>query len=70
MDAAHLQQRAREHGMLVLMSNFGGHDGTEASAGRSAVWAPDGMLLACAAETGETLVMAERVGGAWTGRLS
>lgn len=66
-DSALLQGYACSHGMLVLMANHGGPSGGWACAGRSAIWATDGSLLACASGVGETLVIARRDDGHWTG---
>lgn len=59
-DSALLQGYAREHGMLVLMANHGGATGGWESAGRSAIWAADGRLLAAAPGVGDALVIARR----------
>jgi predicted amidohydrolase len=69
-DTAWLRQYAVEHRMLVLMANYGAPTGGWASAGRSAVWLPDGSLLAVAPPAGEAVVIARssRSGGSsWEG---
>ncbi|WP_339545793.1 carbon-nitrogen hydrolase family protein [Pseudomonas sp. RA_35y_Pfl2_P32] len=68
-DSALLQGHAREHGMLVLMANHGGATGGWASAGRSAIWATDGRLLAAAPGVGDALVIARRQALAWSGEV-
>ncbi|MNY60306.1 hypothetical protein D3C86_1968400 [compost metagenome] len=55
--------------MLVLMANHGGATGGWESAGRSAVWAPDGSLIAAAAGTGNQMVIARRNSAGWTGEV-
>ena len=68
-DSALLQGYAREHGMLVLMANHGGATGGWESAGRSAIWAADGRLLAAVAGTGDALVIARRQAALWRGEV-
>lgn len=67
-DSAQLQGYAAEHGLEVLMANHGGPSGGWACAGRSAIWAADGHLLAAAPGVGDALVIAHRDSGRWTGR--
>lgn len=68
-DSALLQGYAVEHGLLVLMANHGGPSGGWACAGRSAIWAADGGLLAAAPGLGDALVIARRDGGHWSGHV-
>ncbi|NVZ73208.1 carbon-nitrogen hydrolase family protein [Pseudomonas costantinii] len=68
-DSALLQGYAAEHGLLVLMANHGGPSGGWTCAGRSAIWADDGSLLAAAPGVGEVLVVARRDGGHWAGQV-
>lgn len=68
-DTALLQGYAREHGMTVLMANHGGTTGGWESAGRSAVWGPDGALIVAAPGQGELLVIARREAGGWAGQV-
>lgn len=68
-DSALLQGYAAEHGLLVLMANHGGPSGGWACAGRSAIWAADGSLLAAVPGVGEALVVARREGGVWAGQV-
>lgn len=68
-DSALLQGYAAEHGLLVLMANHGGPSGGYVCAGRSAIWAVDGSLLAAAPGIGDALVIARRDGGPWTGQV-
>lgn len=59
---------AREHGMAVLLANHGGPTGGYVSAGRSAFWAPGGLLVAQAPGPGAWLVDAQRTAdGLWSG---
>nr|BFE89615.1 hypothetical protein GCM10020185_01510 [Pseudomonas brassicacearum subsp. brassicacearum] len=55
--------------MTVLMANHGGATGGWESAGRSAIWGPDGSLLAAAPGTGELLVIARRDVNGWVGQV-
>lgn len=68
-DTALLQGYARKHAMTVLMANHGGATGGWASAGRSAVWGPDGALIATAPGQGEQLVIARRDANCWAGHI-
>ncbi|QHG24229.1 carbon-nitrogen hydrolase family protein [Pseudomonas sp. DTU12.1] len=66
-DSALLQGYAAEHSMVVLMANHGGPSGGWACAGRSAIWGPDGELIAAAPGMGDALVIARREDGSWSG---
>ncbi|MNG32490.1 hypothetical protein D3C84_1185140 [compost metagenome] len=55
--------------MVVLMANHGGATGGWESAGRSAVWAPDGSLIAAAPGTGNLMVVARRDADGWQGQI-
>jgi predicted amidohydrolase len=68
-DAAHLQRRAMDHAMLVLLANYGAPAGGYVSAGRSAAWSTSGELLASAPPDGEALVLAERTHAGWTAKM-
>ncbi|QXI26644.1 carbon-nitrogen hydrolase family protein [Pseudomonas vanderleydeniana] len=68
-DTALLQGYAREHDMLVLMANHGGATGGWVSAGRSAIWAAGGQLIAAAAGVGDVLVIGRRRAGTWHGEV-
>lgn len=68
-DTACLQGYARSHGMVVLMANHGGATGGWKSAGRSAIWAPDGSLISVAPGTGNLMVVARRHAHGWTGQI-
>jgi predicted amidohydrolase len=68
-DTALLQGYARQHAMTVLMANHGGATGDWESAGRSAIWGPDGSLIAAAPGVGEQLVIARRRGNGWAGQV-
>jgi len=66
-DAPRLAGYASRFGMLVVMANHAASVGTYVSVGRSAVWAPDGTLLAEAASTDSSLVTATRTPEGWCG---
>ncbi|MGF6281484.1 carbon-nitrogen hydrolase family protein [Pseudomonas silensiensis] len=68
-DTALLQGYARTHAMAVLMANHGGATGGWESAGRSAIWASDGSLIASASGTGNLMVVARRNADGWKGQL-
>jgi predicted amidohydrolase len=68
-DSALLQGYAAEHRLLVLMANHGGPSGGWACAGRSAIWADDGRLLAAVPGVGEALAIARRDGESWVGHV-
>ncbi|MCK3827612.1 MULTISPECIES: carbon-nitrogen hydrolase family protein [unclassified Pseudomonas] len=68
-DSALLQGYAAEHRLLVLMANHGGPSGGWTCAGRSAIWAADGRLLAAVPGVGEALVIARRDGEHWVGQV-
>jgi predicted amidohydrolase len=66
-DAALLRRYAEEHRMTVLMANHGAPSGGYTCAGKSAIWAPGGTLIAQAEGPGDYLVIAEENNG-WHGR--
>ena len=68
-DSALHQGYAAEHGLLVLMANHGGPSGGYVCAGRSAIWAADGSLLASAPGVGDALVIARCEGSQWAGQV-
>ncbi|MHA4980303.1 carbon-nitrogen hydrolase family protein [Pseudomonas extremorientalis] len=68
-DSALLQGYAAEHGLVVLVANHGGPSGGYVCAGRSAIWAADGRLLAAASGLGDALVIARRDGAVWAGQV-
>jgi predicted amidohydrolase len=68
-DTALLQGYAAQHSMVVLMANHGGATGGWASAGRSAIWASDGLLIAAATGTGSQMVVARRNSEGWSGEV-
>jgi predicted amidohydrolase len=67
-DAATLAGYACQHRMTVVMANHATPTGGYTPAGRSAVWAPGGALVA-AAETGEALVIAASADDRWIGAV-
>jgi predicted amidohydrolase len=69
VDAALLRSYAEEHRMGVLMANHATPSGGYATAGKSAFWAPGGVLLAQAPGPGDYLVIAEENSG-WQGRVA
>jgi predicted amidohydrolase len=62
-DAGLLAGYAREHRMAVLMANYGAPSGGWLAAGRSAIWSPDGALLAAGPEAGEAVVVTQLPSG-------
>ena len=68
-DCVLLQGYAAEHGLLVLMANHGGPSGGWTCAGRSAIWAADGSLLAAVPGVGDALLITRREGGRWAGQV-
>lgn len=68
-DTEILQGYAGTHSMTVLMANHGGATGGWVSAGRSAIWASDGSLIAAAPGTGSLLVVARRDADRWRGHV-
>ena len=52
------QSYARDHRMAVVIANHGGPSGNYVSAGKSGIWTSDGRRIACAASTGDWLVIA------------
>lgn len=67
-DAALMQRYAADFGIGVLMANHATPSGGYDVAGRSAIWAPGGALLACADGPGDCLVIARNNNG-WQGRV-
>jgi predicted amidohydrolase len=68
-DTTLLQGYASEHSMVVLMANHAGVTGGWASAGRSAIWAADGLPIATAPGTGNLMVIARREAEDWEGQV-
>ncbi|AVU77266.1 carbon-nitrogen hydrolase family protein [Pseudomonas rhizophila] len=68
-DTTLLQGYAKQHAMAVLMANHGDATGGWESAGRSAVWGPDGSLIAAAPGRGDLLVIARRTTDGWAGQV-
>jgi predicted amidohydrolase len=64
-----LQGYAREHEMAVLMANYSGETGAEVSAGKSAIWAEGGAVVAASTGNEEALVIAKKHDGAWSGTV-
>jgi predicted amidohydrolase len=56
--------------MLVVMANHAASVGTYTSVGRSALWSPDGDLLAQAAGAESTLLIATSHEGLWRGEVT
>ncbi len=67
--AALLRNYAREHSMAVLLANYSGSTGGWASAGKSALWAEDGEIVAASTGTEEALVIGRKEGGRWSGAV-
>ena len=51
------------------MANYASATGGYPMAGRSAIWDESGTIIAQAAATGESLVLAKDTPNGWTGRL-
>ena len=68
-DAPRLAGYAAAYRMLILMANHAASVGTYTSVGKSAVWAPDGSLLAQAEGTENALVIATSSNGEWRGQI-
>ena len=68
-DAPRLAGYAAHHRLLVVMANHGASAGTYTSVGKSAVWAPDGVLLTQAAQTENALLIATYEEATWRGEL-
>jgi predicted amidohydrolase len=69
-DTPRLAAYAVTHRMLVVMANHAASVGIYASVGKSAVWAPDGVLLAQAVGTENALVVATRGPESWRAAVS
>lgn len=69
VDAANFSRYAADYGMTTLLANHGGPSGPYISAGRSAIWAPDGTLVVEAPGTGSYLVIAQKDVSGWQGEL-
>ena len=69
-DSPRLAKYSEDFGMLVVMANQADSIGTYQSVGRSAVWSPDGTLLAEARGTESCLVIATFREGAWHGEVA
>jgi predicted amidohydrolase len=68
-DMPRLAGYAARHRMLTVIANHANSAGTYTSVGKSAVWAPDGALLAQAEGTESALVVATSHDGAWRGEV-
>ena len=68
-DASDLQRYAARYRMATLAANHGGPSGGYACAGKSAIWAPGGELVAVAPGIGNHLVVASRDGTNWSGEV-
>jgi predicted amidohydrolase len=55
--------------VLTVMANHAASVGTLTSVGKSAVWGPDGLLLAQAAGTENVLVIATSNNASWHGEV-
>jgi predicted amidohydrolase len=68
-DSPRLAAHASRFRMLVVMANHAASVGTYASVGRSAVWAPDGSLLAQAEGAENGLLIATNNTATWRGEV-
>jgi predicted amidohydrolase len=66
-ETANLGRHAVEHSMLVAFANYGGQSGGLASAGRSAIWSPDGEPIAQLGPTGGGIALAREDPAGWRG---
>jgi predicted amidohydrolase len=64
-DIPRFARYAARHRLLVVMANHSASVGSYASVGQSAIWGPDGTLLAQAAGTEDALVIATRSAELW-----
>lgn len=64
-ESARLADRAARHAMAVVMANHGGPTGGLPSAGASAIWSPEGELLARLAANGAGVVVAVEDEAGW-----
>jgi predicted amidohydrolase len=66
-DAPRLAGYAARHGMLVVMANHADSVGSLTSVGKSAVWGPQGEVLAQAGGTEKALLIATSENAVWRG---
>jgi predicted amidohydrolase len=69
-DMPRLARYAARHRMLTVMANHAASIGSYASVGKSAIWGPEGTLLAEAEGTENALVIAADEGGRWRGEVA
>jgi len=67
-DTAALAEYAKQYNMLVLMANHNQITGGWKPIGKSAIWSEQG-LLACANETDNALVIAEKLSAGWQAKV-
>ncbi len=68
-DAPRLAGYSLRHRMLIVMANHAASVGTYTSVGKSAVWSPDGALLAQADGTENALVIGRSNHAGWRGEV-
>jgi predicted amidohydrolase len=68
-DMPRLAGYAARHRLLTVMANHAASSGTYTSVGKSAIWGPDGVLLAEADGTENALVVATKSGDTWWGEV-
>jgi predicted amidohydrolase len=68
-DAANLRRYAADYRITTLLTNHAGPSGPYISAGRSAIWGPDGTLVVEAPGPGSHLVIAQKDAQGWQGEL-
>ena len=68
-EAPMLEAYARDHNVLVALANYASPSGPYIPAGKSAVWAPGGELIAALDGTEEALVVAEKTAEGWQGEI-
>ncbi|MDB4837642.1 carbon-nitrogen hydrolase family protein [Marinomonas sp.] len=67
-DTAVMAAYAKKYNMLVAMANHSQPTGNLAPIGKSAIWSNTG-LLACASKNKNSLVVAEKLDGNWSGQV-
>lgn len=68
-EQALLEGYARDHDMAVVFSNHASQSGAYVPVGKSSIWAPGGALIAQADGCEEALIIGQRDGDAWRGRV-
>lgn len=64
-DTEKLKHYAKMHNMAIFMANFYGISGGWNAIGKSAIWGPDGVMLAQASENDDALVIGAKTNTGW-----